>query len=76
MILRFFGFVLMLIGLGVIGYAIISSMYYTDIISTYSSMYGSSLPSNYRGEMLMSFSWPGIIAGLLIFGIGLLAAKK
>ena len=78
MILRLFGYVLAIIGLIVMGYAIISSMDYINTISSISSMYGygNVLSDDLKLQALINMALPGFVFGLIVFGIGLIVAKK
>jgi hypothetical protein len=78
MLLRLFGYVLAIIGLIVMGHAIISSMDYMNSITSISSMYGygNVISSDDELQAIISMALPGFVAGLIILGIGLLVAKK
>ena len=78
MLLRLFGYVLAAIGIIVMGHAIISSMDYMSSITSISNMYGygNVISADDRLQAIISMALPGFVAGLIIFGIGLLVAKK
>lgn len=77
LISKLFGFLIVIIGLVVMGYALVTSMSYVDTLSSTVSMAGYSniYTDDAKLQMLLSMAWPGLVFGVIIVGIGLLLAK-
>lgn len=76
--LRPFGYILVVIGLVIIGYAILSSMNYLNSIASITNMYGygNIYSKDLMLQALIEMALPKTVLGLIVVGIGLIVAKK
>lgn len=74
---KLFGFLIVIAGLAVMGFSLVSSMDYIGMMSSTASVAG--YPNFYSDDVklqaLLLMSWPGLVFGIIIVGIGLLLAK-